>query len=496
MGVPPVVMAGRPLPSPDFSADPAFGRLKQRIIERTGHFYYQDKDALLWERLAKRFGATRRSGSADYMALLADPNSGPAEWASLEAEITIGETFFFRYAEQFAALRETVLPDLVQRRAGSRRLRIWSAGCSTGAEPYSIAILVREILGSEVDSWRVSIIGTDVSEAVLATAQNGRFGKWALRAVSAEDRARYFIEESANAWRLRPEFRAMVRFQRHNLLSLLDGDSPLHLAEFDLILCRNVLIYFHPEMIPRIAGALAGCLADGGWLLLGHAEGMFAVPGVLRPVAFPGAIAYRRAAQAWKSESPPEAIAPGRATPLLEPPPPPTLLAADASRPADPPTPERPPRSGDRAPRPGSDAGRLLSEALAHAQLGDPSRALSLCREALIKAPASPVLHFYEGLFCQLTGRADEAETAFRKALYLDKSFAMAHYWLGLVYVEAGKAVAGRRSIANAARIASALPPHAVIPEGAGLLASELAEMARVHLSALPSAPNSPSIGR
>ena len=176
--------------------DAGFPQLKSRIIERTGHFYYQDKDDLLWERVRKRLRATGLRGFDAISSLLGDPISGPAEWSRLEAEITIGETFFFRYAEQFAALRATILPEIVARKSATRRLRIWSAGCSTGAEAYSLAILVNEILGESLNDWRVSILGTDINDGFLKAARQAQFGKWALRSMPAPERERYFMPVS------------------------------------------------------------------------------------------------------------------------------------------------------------------------------------------------------------------------------------------------------------------------------------------------------------
>ncbi|MFC7612206.1 CheR family methyltransferase [Teichococcus aestuarii] len=189
---------------------------------------------------------------------------GEAEWAALEAEITIGETFFFRYAEQFAALGETILPALLERARPRSRLRIWSAGCASGAEPYSVAILLRRLLGEALPDWRLSILGTDLNEAVLETARQARFSRWALRTLSPEELQRDFIPAAdGRHWLLRPQHRAMVRFEKHNLLSLLDGTSPLQFTDYDLILCRNVLIYFHPEVVLRIVRALSERLHEG-----------------------------------------------------------------------------------------------------------------------------------------------------------------------------------------------------------------------------------------
>jgi chemotaxis protein methyltransferase CheR len=326
----PGLMAARAVPAP--LIDAGFPHLKSRIIERTGHFYYQDKDDLLWERVRKRLRATGLPDSARYLTLLDDAISGPAEWGRLEAEITIGETFFFRYAEQFAALRHTILPEIVARKRAARRLRIWSAGCATGAEAYSLSILVNEILGQDLDTWRVSILGTDINESFLKAARQAQFGKWALRSMPAEERARYFEGLDKDRWQVRPEFRASVRFERHNLLSLLDGSSPLELADFDLILCRNVLIYFHPDTVVRLVGALRDRLAEDGWMLLGHAEPNPAFSAMMQVVNMPGTVAYRPGAGTSPAPdapvAPPPQVAPSwrpvlpapkRAKPVKEP---------------------------------------------------------------------------------------------------------------------------------------------------------------------------------
>jgi chemotaxis protein methyltransferase CheR len=284
------MMSGRAfLPEPDFD------RLARRVIERTGHHYYADKPDLLWDRLSRRLHETRLRGCAEYLERLNDPVKGEAEWSALEAEITIGETFFFRYAEQFAALRQTILPDLIQRNAQTRRIRIWSAGCANGAEPYSVAILLKELLGEAAADWRISILGTDINLAALKAARQARFTAWSLRSIPPAKRPLYFLQDKANGWSLRPEFRALVRFERQNLMCLLDSAAPLHLTGYDLILCRNVLIYFHPDVVFRLMGALRDRLTPGGWMLIGHAEPNHDFGTLLSHVALPGTTAYRRA---------------------------------------------------------------------------------------------------------------------------------------------------------------------------------------------------------
>lgn len=454
--------------------DAGFPKLKSRIIERTGHFYYQDKDDLLWERVRKRMRATATSDSTQYLTLLDDKISGLAEWTKLEAEITIGETFFFRYAEQFTALRDTILPEIIERKQGERRLRIWSAGCATGAEPYSLAILVSELLGPQLEHWRATIVGTDINESFLEVARQARFGKWALRSMQQQERDRYFLPGKGEQWQLRPEFRSLVRFERHNLLSLLDGTSPLEFSDFDLILCRNVLIYFHPDTVAQVVQALRDCLSDKGWMLLGHAEPNPTFASMMQALSLPGTVAYRQGAG---ENPPPKAKAPEPWVPLI---PLPEKSAPQIKRPA-PVRPTVPPPSPAQ-PAPPSEPGSLLDQVRDLANLGDFRTAHTLCGRALGAHPLNPALHLYQGLIAQALNRPEEAEKSFLKGIYLDKSFAMAHYHLGLLLMAEGRPSPGRRSLTNAARIAAGLPDDQEVEEGDGLTARDLRNLVRIHL--------------
>jgi len=472
--------------------DAAFPELKAAIIARTGHFFYADKDSALAERIGRRLQATGTGGSAAYLALLRDPVHGEAEWTALEAEITIGETFFFRYAEQFAALRERILPNLLERNSASRSLRVWSAGCATGAEAYSVAILLHEILGERLGDWRIRIIGSDINEAFLAAARRGRYSRWALRAVSEEEREQHFVPSDQGTWTLRPRYRGMASFQRHNLLTLLDNTSPLQFTDFDLILCRNVLIYFHTDTVARVVEALGRCLVPGGWMLLGHSEPNPLFAQTLDPIILPGTVAYRSPGPGTREISPPapppaweplplwEAPAPPQPAPV---PPRPAAPSAEAALPEAAPElapPAAPPVAPPVAPLPASG----LADVRRAANLGDMSQAAELCRAELEHDPLNPALHFYAGLIAQALGQPAEAEEAFRRALYLQQDFALAHYHLGLMLIETGRTAAGRRAVANAARIATALPGDAEMQEGDGMRAGELAQIARLSLGA------------
>jgi chemotaxis protein methyltransferase CheR len=497
-GAPP----GHPAP------DPAFPLLKRQIIERTGHTYYEDKDAALWERVQRRIRATGAGSCEGYFSLLAGSQE---EWVVLESEITIGETYFFRDTGQFDALRDTILPSLVARRAGQRRLRIWSAGCSTGAEPYSVAILLQQLLGAHHRSWSITILGTDISEAALTTARQARFSPWALRGMDPAERARSFLPvEGGAAWQLRPEHRNTVCFERQNLLGLLDGSLPLGMTEFDLILCRNVLIYFDRALVPRLVRALGDRLAPDGWLLLGHSEPDPSFNQFLRPVALPGTAAWRPMlpvqdsgkvteapddacsafppAQAVPPDMPVVSSYPDRYFAAFAPAP---VLSPIATVPLPRAIPPAPPQAAlpePDPPNPAPDLRTLVDRARDQADSGAMAAARETLRDALRAYPTTAALHHLDGLVSRALGEPAAAEAALRRALYLDKGFVAAHYQLGLLLLERGAAEAGRRCIANAARLARALPDTALLEEGDGMTADTLLGLARYHLAERDSA--------
>lgn len=461
------------------ASDPGFATLKARVIARTGHHYYADKDELLFDRLLKRYKALGLTRASDYAAHLSGAD-GAREWEALEAEITIGETFFFRYAEQFTALREVILPDLIGARAESRGLRIWSAGCANGAEPYSLAILLHELLGPALPLWDLSILGTDISSHALAAARSAIFGRWAMRTTLPQDRDRWFETLPAQpgmtrdgAFRLRPEFRAPVRFELQNLLSIADGSAPRSAPGFDLILCRNVLIYFSAQTVSAIVRGLSERLAPGGWMLVGHAEPNPAFEAWLDPVALPGTIAYRPRGTARRVPASPKpfALPPTR-------PPPPKPPHALRERPVS-----QAPAIGEReaaAPVAPSDA--TLASIRALADGGETGEAWRQLQTAIAETPTHAPLRYYEGLLAIGLGREAEAEQALRRALFLDRDFVMAHYHLGLLLIGMARPAQARRSLENAVRLAQGLRPDCALAEGDDLSAGAMIENARLAL--------------
>jgi chemotaxis protein methyltransferase CheR len=466
--------------------------LKEAIIARTGHHYYVDKDRLLQDRLDRRLNATGCKGPADYLSLLNHPADGPAEWQELEAEVTIGETFFFRHAEQFAALRDVILPAIVAQNQVSRSLRIWSAGCAVGAEPYSLAILLARLLGDGKRHWTIDIVGSDINHRVLAQARDGRFSNWALRGMAEAERARDFaLMPDRQHWRIADRHRPHVRFVQHNLLTLLDDAPGWDWTGFDLILCRNVLIYFSPDRIAPMMSALARCLSPAGWLMVGHSDAMLSLPRDLGIVELPGTIAFR----------PPGCLPPGNAGP---PPPdiaafPPGLArnhganddAAMVSMPPPPPAVER-----RRNPPPPAPRHEVATEAAVGAirGLADGGRlqeAAQACAAAIDAHPLDARLHFYDGVIAQAAGQRARAEAALRRAIYLSGRMVMAHYHLGLLLLDGATPEAGRRVMAQVLKLSASLPQTDVLPESDGLTPRDLSE--RIEMRLRPQGRRAPS---
>ena len=213
-------------------------------------------------------GHARIESCSAYLGHLNASPKGSAEWRALAEQLTVNETFFFRNPDNFLALAEIVLPERIRAKAQTKQLRILSAGCSSGDEPYSLAIMVREAL-PDLDAWDVKIIGIDINPAILLKATKARYSEWSLRGTSEDVRRRYFRADGAD-FLLAPEIQKMVSFEERNLVD----EDPLFWESLacDLVFCRNVLMYFTPETARGVVRRIGRALLPRGFLFLGHAE--------------------------------------------------------------------------------------------------------------------------------------------------------------------------------------------------------------------------------
>jgi chemotaxis protein methyltransferase CheR len=249
--------------------------LRKLLKERSGLDLSADKQYLVESRLIP---LARKVGLPGITELVQKMKSGAdALTAEVVEAMTTNETFFFRDKVPFDHLRDTMLPALLQARASRRALRIWCAASSTGQEPYSIAMCLKE-LGSALAGWRVEIIGTDLSQAVLEKSRAGIFSQFEVqRGLPIQLLVKYFTQ-IGELWQLNPEIRSMVQYRQLNLLHDFS-----QLGKFDVIFCRNVLIYFDQETKARIFERLSKVVESDGFMVLGAAESVVGISDAFKP---------------------------------------------------------------------------------------------------------------------------------------------------------------------------------------------------------------------
>jgi len=252
--------------------DEDFNALRTLVRQRTGISLSDAKRELVYGRLARRLRALGLQSFSAYRDLLANDAEGP-EMVEFINAITTNLTSFFRESHHFEYLREQVLVPMLKRGPG-QRLRIWSAGCSTGEEPYSIAMTVRETVPENV-RHDIRILATDLDSDVLSRGKSGLYGEDRVKGLSAERMSRFFREQrdgGACRYRVAPDLRELITFNQLNLMNPLPMKGPL-----DVIFCRNVVIYFDKETQRELFRKYAQLQRPGDILFLGHSENMFKV---------------------------------------------------------------------------------------------------------------------------------------------------------------------------------------------------------------------------
>lgn len=261
-----------------------------KTLEELGGLQFSDSAQLpVQRRITERVTATAHGSLSKYLEFIASP-MGQHELAVALDSVTTAETYFQRQQYQFNAFAEEVLPRLLRQNALLRKLTIWSAGCSTGEEPYTLATLVLEC--KQLRDWKVRVLGSDLSLARLATAREGRYGKSSFRAVDEDFRARYFVPGPGEAeWSIKPEVKRLCQFMQTNLAF---PHSTSVLGTVDVAFCRNVLIYLSPRAREVATAQLVDRLEVGGYLFLGHAESLLNTALPLAPVHLKEDIVYCR----------------------------------------------------------------------------------------------------------------------------------------------------------------------------------------------------------
>lgn len=268
------------------SAD-QLNRICQLLYVRTGMIFSEQKRYYIERRIAERMRILGLESVVSYLGIIVNR---PAETEALINAFTINETYFYREESQFAALSRSILPEVVHSRRPGDLVRIWSFPCSTGEEPYSIAIWLLENWPL-VDAWHVEIVGSDIDTDVIARARRGRYGERALARLPSDVRNRYFGQETSHEREIIDDLKESVLFSQINLI---DPASVAKERMFDVIFCRNLLIYFDNASRQIAAANLFNRLNPGGFLCVGHTESMSRIDDRFEMVRFPDAIVYRR----------------------------------------------------------------------------------------------------------------------------------------------------------------------------------------------------------
>lgn len=267
-------------------SDRNFEQLRRIAFEHTGIVLGENKRQMMYGRLTRRIRQLGLAGFDDYCARLEQDLD--SELGELVNAITTNLTSFFRENHHFEHLANTALPEILAHNAGAHRLRIWSAGCSTGEEPYSIAMTLAE--STRLNGWDARILATDIDTSVVARADSGVYALDRVKDMDPQRLRRWFekgVGENAGKLRVNRSLRDLIAFRSLNLL----GDWPMR-GPFDIIFCRNVVIYFDKETQRRLFERYADMLAPHGYLYIGHSETLFKISDRFKPV---GGTIYRKA---------------------------------------------------------------------------------------------------------------------------------------------------------------------------------------------------------
>lgn len=423
--------------------------------------------------------AARRLGLEDADACAERAVSGALkrdEQHVLAECLTVGETYFFRDPALFEQLATQVLPPLIAaRRGSSRRLRLWSAGCSSGEEAYSLAMLVASLL-PDWREWNISILGTDLNPAALHKARTATYGRWSLRG-AVPGHCRQFLQPAGDGQhRVAAELLRIVRFEQLNLAADHYPSAQTMTLGMDVVLCRNVLIYFEPSRVPGVLARLGQALVDDGWLVTGSVEIPRSAVRGLRVVRDGGLFALRPATAQLTGDAaaapPPRPPAPPRraVTPLRAP----RLPAAPAPAVQDnirPPDTIRPPAADGVA--------TFVQQARERANAGDLAQAERLCRLSVEQDKLDPDCTYLLASILAERGAFADAMAALQRTLYLAPDHLPARFALGSLALRQGRADLGRRHFAQVSARLAAVPADEVVAGSGGLLAGELREAIR-----------------
>ncbi len=493
-------------------------KFRETVTRHSGLYFKDQGLGNLEDTILQRMEVLGLTAPAGYYVYLTTSEERESEFRELLNLLTVNHTYFFRNESQFKALRENILPEIIKRKLrvkGVRpSLRIWSAGCSTGEEPYSIAMVIRDLIG-EMEEWDITILATDASSSALTRARRGIYGKSSMRLVEKDIRAKYFQPvPDTREYRVREEIRGMVRFDYLNLVNsgFLNG--------FDLIFCRNVVIYFKLETMVELMNRFYSSLDDKGFLFVGYSESLQFISDRFELVESVDAIIYRKSLPGCPRYSGAEAspqqsalsevshpplemkIKTARVEEILKEISRAEVKADEVKTAASPGEMERilvesvkalHLKQYDRTIELAEKARYLDRSAVepyylaaeAYANRGEFGLAREELNAALTKDLMYAPAHYLLGVIHREEDGSASAEERFRKALYIDGDFIMALFQLAGLYKDEGRDEDALRQYRNTMNTLSGLGSSEIIAYSGGFNASTLISICRSNIERL-----------
>ena len=478
----------------------------------------------LAEVLRLRLDARGGGTASAYLASIASSTNGREELRALATHLTTSETYFFRCPDHFRVLREVALPSRIRARNSRRQLRLLSAGCASGEEAYSLAMLLKEHF-PEVEGWDLTIMGIDINPTMLAKARAARYSPWSLRETSEEMRNRCFRKEGAD-FLLDENFRRIVSFEERNLA--VEGGIDWGVEQFDIIFCRNVMMYLIPDAIRAVVTRLTRALAPAGFLFLSHAETLRGLSRDFHLRHTHDTFYYQKREGVEAILEPPSVPAPAPLLPIASL----DISWVDAIRVASEHINSLSQNSGDHAKASSSptipekttghpsaqfgfvfellhqerfqgalevfnglpsaataDGDAQLLRAVLLSNCGNVSAAQTVCEQILSSDDLNAGAHYVAALCREHVGDHDGAVEHDRAAIYLDPAFAMPHLHLGLLAKRRGDLDMSRRELEQARTLLPGEDASRLLLLGGGFGRETLLEFSRAQLSACGGTP-------
>ncbi len=424
----------------------------------------------------------------------------------LTTHLTINETYFWREPGTFEALEQTILPELIRSRQEEKRIRIWSAGCSTGEEPYSIAMAIHRVI-PDMKDWNITILATDISTRMMHRAAAGIYGQWSFRNSPKWLKEQYFSRKENNKYEIVPGIKRMVKFE---YLNLADDVFPSPLNDtnaMDIIFCRNVLMYFTEKRCRQVVRGLFNSLIQNGYLAVSASELSLQSLSEFAVVNFPGMVIYQKTSQKLKNQQPiprveavqkpmvftwplspenileeiephirkieneilPEAEIPVQIQSTYDE----ALVSYSLGNYAE----VIAKLEMNRLQKDDQTSEERILVIRAYANQGNLTGALQSCEEAIAADKVNPRLHYLYATILQENNQLDEAVASLKRAIYLDADFVLAYYGLGNIYRRLGNVQSANKCFENVLTILKTCSKEEILPESDGLTVGRFQEI-------------------